>query len=630
MKSFCNSKSLAIAATLILLLAANTQAAESPKQTFESLFGSQIRKAAATASLLDDVKLAGDIVKTAGSDGLSDELVTVMYNAAFDLGARHSDGHALALKAMDRLTRAVPDQEINCSKKSLVLLLKRLQQARDSAGRVERAGPYADALIKTADLLAKTGNINSAVIYSRKALTVSINFKLSNNSEIRARNSRLITLQNIERRRVLLDKKIKDTPSDSASRNKLIELHLIDLDDPSAASEFLNADCDEMLQTYVSLAVKPSDQLASTSLAELAQWYVQLADGTADISKAPMLRRSEDYYVQFLDAHTENDTTRVKASLGLASVRKTLAELAESNDAAETKRPVVISRIWPCTTTRLVFAWRDAAWVKSAKGSVGTIARAGKPTARGKARITRTMGMEPSGGAFEADGSVNDKLLAACKTSNEFTIEAMIRPDQGPQSGPVRIISFSQDGRDCNFIAAQEGGALVFSLSIVDSDERKKPELLFELSEGKWNHVVITYRLEKDASTGKTTGILASYLNGRALAPHPQSGGLLADWKPMSLLFGDEYVRKRDKPGGDWRRPRDWQGQLKGIAIYSRAISLKEIAAKYKAMRAVIVQQDGAVKKDEPKKPEKPRDDKRRGKGRGGKGDGRGGKGGRR
>jgi|GEM_PF-1761816 len=628
MKDICNSKSFVagkrLAVTpgklLLFLLAgaagfmlqvADAPAAENPQEAFKSLFGQQLREVTATRSLQDDVKLAGEMVQTARSSELSDELLIVMYDAAFDLASKSPDGYPKALEAMDCLAKAVPAREIKCSQRSLELILKRLQQAKTLSQRQDNARPYVEALMKTADLLAETGNLDSAVVYSRKAMMVSTSLKLPNALEIRERNSRLLRMQNTEKRRAMLDKKVKADPSDNASRKKLIELHLVDLDDPAGASKLLNADCDEMLRTYVALAVKPVDQVEPSGLDELARWYSQLADGAVGgTSKGAMLRRSEGYYVRFLDVYTDKDTKRIKASLELASVRKKLLDIEKSSRGPETKHPVLISGLWPCSTAGLVFVWRDSAWMKSVRGTVGVIARAGKLTARGKARITETFAMNPSGGAFVADSAINDRLLSECGKSNEFTVEAMIRPDRVPQYGPVRIISFSRDAPDCNFIVAQKQSELVFSVATSSSD-RSRFEPLFELSGDKWHHVVLVYRLEKDDSSGETTGKFTSYLNGRETASGKCGEGLLSVWKPMSLLFGDEYVEKREDRRGsrdprDWRWwSSDWRGRLKGVAIYSRAISLKEVAVKYKAMRAVIVQQEQSTKRTPPDRPKR-------------------------
>jgi len=203
---------------MVLLSVADAPGANSPGDAFKSLFGDQIRKVSATGSFLDDAKLAADIVKTARTTELPDGLLTVMYNAAFDLASRSSAGHATALEAMDRLARAVPAREIKCRQRSLGLLLRRLRKARTASQRRAAGRQYIEALRKVAGLLAKAGKLDSAVTYGRKALTVSINLKLSDVADIRAQASRLIRMRDAAKRRKSLEEKLKADPADDAAR----------------------------------------------------------------------------------------------------------------------------------------------------------------------------------------------------------------------------------------------------------------------------------------------------------------------------------------------------------------------------------------------------------------------------
>ena len=96
---------------------------------------------------------------------------------------------------------------------------------------------------------------------------------------------------------------------------------------------------------------------------------------------------------------------------------------------------------------------------------------------------------------------------------------------------------------------------------------------LFSLSGAKWHHVVVTYYLVKDPTSGKSRGRLNAYLNGRAVSTAVKKGGQLSDWASMHLLFGDEFADSRD-----------WAGQLKCVSIYFMALTPKQVAAKAKAM----------------------------------------------
>jgi len=534
---------------------ANAVFAQNAAESFQTLFGDQVRKVTATASPDDDLRLAVEIVGAARENKLPADLQVVMYNHAFDLASRSEKGHDVALDAMDRLAAAAPGEKIKCSQKALTLHHKRLLRARKSAEKKALAEPYARALIRTSKLLADSGNLDSALTYSRKALSTAISFKLPDAAEIRSHNSRLTALRSAAKKRKALETRLAGDPSDAEARRKLIELHLIELNDPVAAGKLLNSDCDEGLRTYAALAAKPADQLETGILSELGRWYIQLGDDAPVLSKAAMYRRAEGYYDRYLELYTEKDTKRLGASLALASIRKKLARLGlKAGPAGGSGR-------WPGDSRGLVLAWRD---------STSSV----RMTPRGKAQIASDKSMSVAGGSFLAPGAVNAKLLSDCMKSNALTIEAMIKPDSLSQAGPARIISFSQDGMVRNFTVGQEKSALVLRLRTASSSDQNTTMPLFKMSEGKWHHVVVTYHLEKSSSSGRIRGRITAYLNGKPAGSYEKSGsGKLSGWASMHLLFGDEFADKRD-----------WAGRLKNIAVYSRAITAKEAAAKAKAL----------------------------------------------
>ncbi|MDP6045937.1 MAG: hypothetical protein QGG25_10040, partial [Phycisphaerae bacterium] len=538
-----DTKTLAAAAGLVLLLVGGATAAEDPQESFKALFGEQVTKVKFTATLADDVKLAGEIVQIAGSNKLKKGLLTVMYNTAFDLASRSVKGHATAFDAMANLSRAVSAEKTKCSQRSLMLHLKRFQMARRTADRKMMAGPYVQALMRTSKLMAADGNLDSAIAYSRKALITAVGFKLPGVADIRSDNSRLMAMRSAAKKRQVLETKLKVDPADAEIRKKLIELHLIDGDDPVAASKLLNDDCDEMLRTYVALAVKPLDKHEATTLSELGQWYGALAEKASLGAQAAMLRRTEGYYVRFLDIYAEKDAKRLRVSLALASVRRKLAKLGMS---ASESGGAVSSGSWPGSSRGLLFAWRDSSAMI-------------KLTPRGKAHIAKDKSMSVGAGAFVAPGAINAKLLAACQKTNALTIEAMIKTDSLKQSGPARIISFSQDDQQRNFTVGQEDGSLVFRLRTTSSSDQNSTISLLKMSDDKWQHAVITYELERLPSSSKTAGRIIAYLNGRRMTHKMKKGGQLSGWASMHLLFGDEFADKRD-----------WAGHLKNIAIYAR------------------------------------------------------------
>jgi hypothetical protein len=114
------------------------------------------------------------------------------------------------------------------------------------------------------------------------------------------------------------------------------------------------------------------------------------------------------------------------------------------------------------------------------------------------------------GGAFLADDKSATELLAACKRSNELSLEMTFQTPERSQTGPARWITFSTSSEAWNFSLAQEGTFCLLRL-LTDSKQsgRKEHEIrLFEIPDEKPHHVAVTY----------SPGELRCYLDGEPIA----------------------------------------------------------------------------------------------------------------
>jgi hypothetical protein len=172
-----------------------------------------------------------------------------------------------------------------------------------------------------------------------------------------------------------------------------------------------------------------------------------------------------------------------------------------------------------------------------------------------------------AGGSVLADDADND-LLAACRKSNQLTVEALIHPDRLDQTGPAQIITFSSSALSRNFTLGQERDKLIFRLRTPRTgDNGYNPEVtVCPIPDGPPLHVVITYR----------PGQLMGFINGQEVYRGESVQGDFASWAPHHLLFGDEFDGSRD-----------WAGTLEGVAIYNRALEPDEVqrnAAEYRKL----------------------------------------------
>ena len=73
---------------------------------------------------------------------------------------------------------------------------------------------------------------------------------------------------------------------------------------------------------------------------------------------------------------------------------------------------------------------------------------------------------------------------------------------------------------------------------------------------GRWQHIAVTYQ----------PGRLNVYHDGKRVFQADISGGF-QDWQQLPLSFGDDEE-------GD----RAWEGKLRGVAIYCRALNAEQVA----------------------------------------------------
>ncbi len=208
---------------------------------------------------------------------------------------------------------------------------------------------------------------------------------------------------------------------------------------------------------------------------------------------------------------------------------------------------------FPGSRDGLVFFWH------------GTLEGSSEIESRDDASITQDGQMDLAGGAFLAQ-NVNGTLLAACQESNQLTIECLVTTDNLNQSGPARIISFSNDITHRNFTLGQDGNRFAMRIRTPRTGGNGLGgEFSFgKIESGKPTHVIVSY----------FEGNVYCYINGELVHVSNGTQGDFSNWELYLLLFGDEA-------SGD----RNWEGKLSHVAIYSRFVSLEEAAHKFKLIQ---------------------------------------------
>lgn len=157
------------------------------------------------------------------------------------------------------------------------------------------------------------------------------------------------------------------------------------------------------------------------------------------------------------------------------------------------------------------------------------------------------------------------KVIEACTTSNQITMEAWVRPANETQGGPARILTLSQDSGNRNATLSQQDSRANFRLRTTDQTVNGGPDQTSPVNsfDGGLRHVVATY---------EAGGDVFWYVNGVQVDDDQITG----DFSNWANNFRIGLVNEID--GG-----RGWLGELHLAAMYAKALSPTEVQQNFQA-----------------------------------------------
>ncbi len=163
------------------------------------------------------------------------------------------------------------------------------------------------------------------------------------------------------------------------------------------------------------------------------------------------------------------------------------------------------------------------------------------------------------------------KILKAVKNTGEITIEAWITPKNTTQQGPARIVTLSQNSSARDVTVGQDGNKFDVRLRTTKTSENGIPSLASgnKTAQARLTHLVYTRT---------KAGIATIYLNGKK-SSSKKIAGSLDNWN-------ESY---RFLIGGEWSADRGWLGDVHFVALFSYALSTKQILQNFKAGPKVTV-----------------------------------------
>lgn len=301
------------------------------QQLFDSTYGPRIKSARATPSKEDDIALAKELISTAQTLGDPGQLGLIMYHEAYDLCYLTTDGFSTAKEAMGFAIASTTD-------------LKERGKARDRLVKVltrqSRTGPLDDRKAASTELITlyttsgeehlKAKNFRESIrAYSQAA--VFARMAKQDSTQVQSRLAEIRQLQRTYMQATRLEEKLLQNAKDTEAAEQLVRLHMIALDDPAAARNFVSYLDDDDLKSIVTIANTDLASIDAAQSMKLAEWYTQQSNaatgGASGRDRGRMLARAHPLFERFLKLHTTSDAQRTKATLLLAHVNNTLAKL---------------------------------------------------------------------------------------------------------------------------------------------------------------------------------------------------------------------------------------------------------------------------------------------------------------
>lgn len=306
-------------AVCLIVLACWQVARGDAQADFDSLYGDQVRKALASPGKKDAPALADRIFKAAKDLQDAPALRILMLEKAVDLGVLAPAGYETVDAAIETLMTIAPERRADWQAKRLQVLQARFQTARPD--EKQAAGDeYLAALIAAADEEVDAGQIDKAIAHYKQAFDAGNTFRSSAKTDIAERIHLAEARREIDRQQKQWQDKLAANPADSATREKLVKLIVLELDAPAKAEPFLNDDLDQGTRTYVPLAAKEVDSLEEKVALEMGRWYESLLTGASTTGARTALEHARAYYRRYLEIHTAKDADSLKAAMSLKRV----------------------------------------------------------------------------------------------------------------------------------------------------------------------------------------------------------------------------------------------------------------------------------------------------------------------
>lgn len=293
---------------------------------FDQLFGPQLKKVQSTSTTDDDLALAKDLLNLAGESTSEAKLLTVLCEHAFELGRKNTDGYGTAIDALKLLAENVPTQRIKAMDQQADLLVR--LAARGTPDQKADAGPaLVQIRLALGDANAEKSNWAEAASQYRQASAAARRFDTDSIALASSKLKGLFKLRTLTQRVASLEEKLLRDATDSKAAAELVEIYLVELNQPARAKALAPRLTDPALKTIATHAGDDPETVDEASSLVLAEWFATQSASKPLVTKARLLDQSIANYQRYLDVHKTSDLARKKAALNVARLEADRAKI---------------------------------------------------------------------------------------------------------------------------------------------------------------------------------------------------------------------------------------------------------------------------------------------------------------
>lgn len=293
----------------------------------KEVYGSRLRAVRLTRSSEDDIQLAKEMTQQADDTKEQPQLRVALYSEAFELVNNEVEGFDTAFKALSGLRAAAPERHLEWQAKELDLLQHQYVRSRGTAKAIA-AETYLDALLQLAYGHARARQMPEMERVRRRAAVAVRDIDPAKRADYIEQLRGLVQVKQLLFRRASLEEKLLKSGNDSEVADSLVEMLIVEFDDPSGAREFAKYSKNAELKAQLELTTLDILKLTGKQAFGLGEWFQAFARKAKGDSQTWMQRRAHGYYDLALKLGNLAQVEKFKAN---ASANQLSKQLEKSN-----------------------------------------------------------------------------------------------------------------------------------------------------------------------------------------------------------------------------------------------------------------------------------------------------------